>query len=215
VLRARGLAACLSAVGLLACAGDVQVQSDPAHDWSHSTTWGWLPLEAEALLPDPPLRAALADAVEQQLAAHGLARGASPDLYVVCRVRVEPEQVLRTETPAEQFVPSLHGGAPSFVVLASRQVLIRYERVALTIEISDARTRQAVWRGHEEERVRGAFLPHAARSVASLLAHLPKSSAARALIARIGRPGYAPSTSAPSRTTSTPPTSTSAIPADG
>ena len=168
-------AACLCLVASLACATRPRVESDPAHDFAAARRWNWLPQErlAAPLVTDAALRERLGASIERELTARGLERSEEPDLLASCQLAVSRERVLRTETPATTFLPSLHGGEPSYYITASRTQQIEYERVALRIALTDARSGKVVWSVYLVRRVRGSFLERADEAVATLLSELP------------------------------------------
>lgn len=174
--RAARFAAAIAAVTLgLACAPGARVDFDASHDFRRARSWDWLPQGDDTPPParDPELHDRLGDAIERELAQRGLVRSPAPDLYVACQVALAREQVLRTETPADKHLPSLHQGSPSYDVGTSEQRLVEYENALVRIEVRDAASRRVVWSAVIERRVRGRFLAHAERAVAELLAGFP------------------------------------------
>ncbi|HEX5066818.1 MAG TPA: DUF4136 domain-containing protein, partial [Myxococcota bacterium] len=92
---------------------------------------------------------------------------------VSASIALAREQVTRNETPAQSWLPSFHAASPSYEIVVSRRQTVVYERVALAIEVFDAETRQLVWRGVHEERVRGSFAARAERAVSEIVSRLP------------------------------------------
>lgn len=198
MLRASRIAACLGAAAALACAGGPRVDFDAAHDWSRAASWDWLVRSPDVpRLGDEALSVQLAGALARELSARGLAHSPRPDLRVACGVALAREQVLRTELPASSFLPSLHGGSPSYEISASQRRWLSYETAALVVEIFDARTQRKLWSGRLERRVRGSFAEHADEAVAELLASFPPPaprllSASRAPASAAADPGRLP-----------------------
>src|SRR5262245_15864515 len=156
--RALAVAACLSLAASLACASAPQVDQDPAYDWRGASSWDWLPPQTpSAEGSDDALRARIGDSIERALDARGLVRSGAPDLLVAASIALAREQVTRNETGPQSFLPSFHAASPSYEIVTSRRQTVVYERVALAIEVFDAETRQLVWRGVHEERLRGSF----------------------------------------------------------
>jgi hypothetical protein len=172
--RALVAAACLSLAASLACASAPQVDQDPAYDWRGASSWNWLPPQAPpAESSDDALRARIGDSIERALDARGLVRSGAPDLLVAASIALAREQVTRNETPAQSWLPSFHAASPSYEIVVSRRQTVVYERVALAIEVFDAETRQLVWRGVHEERLRGSFAARAERAVSEIVSRLP------------------------------------------
>lgn len=172
--RAHAAAACLSLALSLACASAPSVEVDPAYDWRGAASWDWLPPQAEPSAgSDEALRERIGQSIEQQLDLRGLVRSGAPDLLVASWIALSREQVTRTETPAQSFLPSFHAASPSYEITASRRHTIVYERVAFAIEVFDAETRELVWRGLLEERRRGSFSKRVERAIAELLSRFP------------------------------------------
>jgi hypothetical protein len=167
-------AACLCLAASLACASAPQVDQDLAYDWRGAASWDWLPPQAPpAEGSDGALRARIGASIERELDARGLVRSGAPDLLVAASIALAREQVIRTETGAQSFLPSFHAASPSYEIVATRRHTVVYERVALVIEVFDAESRQLVWRGVHEERRRGSFSARAERAVAAILSRLP------------------------------------------
>jgi hypothetical protein len=176
--RALAAAACLALALALACASAPRVDVDPAYDWRGAASWDWLPPQTQAAQgSDLELRARIGQSIEQQLDLRGLVRSGAPDLLVASWIALAREQVVRTETPAQSFLPSFHAASPSYEITASRRHTVVYERVAFAIEVFDAGTRALVWRGLLEERRRGSFAERAPRAVADLLSRFPLRAA--------------------------------------
>jgi hypothetical protein len=169
------IAACLGAAAQLACAsGAPRVEFDATHDWSLSASWDWLPQSPERPQhADVLLAERLGSSIERELAERGLSRSPGPDLLVACSIALTREQVLRTEQPASEFLASMHGGSPSYLVSASQKRWVQHENAQLAIEIFDAPTRELLWRGILEQRVRGSFAERADAAVAAILESFP------------------------------------------
>jgi hypothetical protein len=170
------LAAWLSLAGALACAS-APVEIDAPRDLQGFRTWEWrLPADPAATLPaDPVLDARLRDAIARELYARGFRPPGQEraDLGVTYRVALRREVVVRTETPAQQDLQGLHGGTPSYEIVASQRHLVRYERFVLHVELRDSTTGDVVWRADLENRTRGRFAAKADDAVALLLRDLP------------------------------------------
>ena len=181
MLRAVRLAACLAFLAALGCANPPTIRFDPGHDFQRARSWNWRPIDANSRQHslDLELRERLGSAVERELALRGMPRSATPDLLVNCQLALTRQHVLRTETSATRFVPSLDH-TPSYDVESSVQRWVVYERVLLRIVVTDARTGQMVWSGDVQRRVRGRFVSHAERAVEELLASFPPPPALEA-----------------------------------
>ena len=171
------LAAWVSSLGALACAGGATVEVGAQRDLQGLRTWEWLqpaPPGAQSK-SDPVLHARVQQAIARELHTRGFhpASAERADLRVAYRIALTPVVVVRTETPAQQYLPSFHAGSPSYDIGTSERRLVRYERVALSVELRDARTNEVVWRGRIETRVRGRFVVRADDAVAALLEELP------------------------------------------
>ncbi|HXK23290.1 MAG TPA: DUF4136 domain-containing protein [Myxococcota bacterium] len=170
-----GLAARLSLFGALACAS-APVEIDAPRDLQGFRTWEWQPVETRPTVPaDPVLDARLRDAIARELYARGFRppRQERADFGVTYQVALKRELVVRTDTHAQQFLPSLHAGTPSYEIVASERRVVRYERFALHVELRDSATGDVVWRADLEDRTRGRFLAKADEAVATLLRELP------------------------------------------
>jgi hypothetical protein len=170
------LAARLSLVGALACAS-APVEVDAPRDLQGFRTWEWrqpadVPLTDPA---DPVLDARLRDAIARELYARGFRPSSHgrADLGVTYRVTLTRELVVRTDTPALQYLPGLHAGTPSYEIGTSERRLVYYERFALHVELRESATDDVVWRAHLEDRTRGRLVARADDAVAALLRELP------------------------------------------
>jgi hypothetical protein len=170
------LAARLSLAGALACAS-APVEVDAPRDLQGFRTWEWRqPAATRATDPaDPVLDARLRDAIARELYTRGFRPSSHgrADLGVTYRVALRREVEIRTETPAQQYLPSLHGGMFSYEIVASERHLVRYEHFALHVELRESATDDVVWRADLEDRTRGRLVAKADDAVALLLRELP------------------------------------------
>jgi hypothetical protein len=174
--------ALLAAVGAcLACATPVRVEFDRREEFSRYRTWAWLDPGWEvgrASRVAPELDAVLRGAIERELAARGyqLTADGTPDFFVTYHIAVAREMVVSIETPASQFLSSLHQGSPSYLITASERKVRFYETGTLAVDVADGSERQLVWRGLAIRRARNDYEPHAARAVAEILERFPPAS---------------------------------------
>jgi hypothetical protein len=160
-----------------ACAPKIQVDVDPAEDFTSYQHWAWLPRRAEARGSDtlhPEYREQIQRAIERELSARGLERveETEADFFVTYHARLNREIHLRTETPAPTQLDSLHQ-SPSYVVQGSEQRVVTYEEVRLVVDVADGRERQLVWRGRTQRRDRGTVDEHLDGVVAAIFEHFP------------------------------------------
>jgi Domain of unknown function (DUF4136) len=143
---ARSLGA-LTVCALLAggCATSPKVNFDYDHDTNFSSyrTYAWV--EPEKPPADPLMRQRIIAAIEEQLADKGLTKAeASPDVYVLAVGGATDETVVDTDHYGYGYGPGwYYGGAP----MSSQTTVTRYTRGTLVVDLSDAHTKQLVWRG--------------------------------------------------------------------
>jgi len=182
MLRAVHFAAAILASFGVACAPAVDVRIDQRRDLAGYCTWNFLSLwdgSVHAPLHDArELGATLTRLIERGLLERGFVRVTDrPDFYVTTLLEVRRELVIVTETPATEFLSSLHHST-SYEVQASKRRVESYEIGILAILVSDPDEPGVIWRGGFEGRFRGALSPHLKDAVSSLLEGLPAPTAA-------------------------------------
>jgi hypothetical protein len=182
------LAAAL-AVGGAGCANPVAVEIDPLKDFALYRTWGWLPPPrsepARRARVTPELDSLLRGAIERELEARGFARAAEgerPDLLVSYHLELHTQLVVRSEKPAMQTLPTLHGGrgdVGAYEIERTVQRVVLYEVGLLGLDVADGLERELVWRGIGRSRARNRFSDRAEAAVAEIFERFPTGPAAR------------------------------------
>jgi hypothetical protein len=174
-------AAILASFGV-ACASTVDVQIDQRKDFAGYCTWNFLSLGSGNVRgPISDTRqfdAKLGRLVERGLLGRGFARATDrPDFYVTYALAVRRQLVIVSETPAMEYLPSLHHTG-SWEIQATERRAETYETGHLRIFVSDPHDQRVVWRGKFEGRFRDAISNHLEGAVSSLLERLPAPAAA-------------------------------------
>ena len=133
--------AIISALVLVAAltvnAQKVKVGSDPAADFSKFRTYSW----DEGMLANPIVREHIVMAVDKELAAKGIQKvEADPDLIVTTLTATETDLTMTNPS----WAPALNSIATG---IPSSSQTWPVTKGTLVIDISDARTKNGVWRG--------------------------------------------------------------------
>lgn len=176
--RTQRAAVCCLVLACLACAGRVGVEFDPTENFSGYETWAWLDRPAHPLkvrgLNAKGLHEEITAAVERELELRGYRRseGEPADFYVTYHAKVERELVITHETPAAEYLASMHD-SPSYLISRTEQRVQIYDQCTLVIDFADGSEQQLVWRGAYERRLRGEFRSHIDTAVERILERFP------------------------------------------
>ena len=157
------LAAVLATVLLAGCAGfKVTDDYDPSADFSQYGGYAWLPrpdpTEAAAVRPDDGLlRQRIERAVDESLSAKGLRRVESAaDATLLVTEHISVEQKLRVNTTNYGYGYGrwgYYGGGYTDTTVD------QYEEGTLILDFIDAKTKQLVWRGMAQSRLKEMSTP--------------------------------------------------------
>jgi hypothetical protein len=164
---------------VVACTGGPRIQLAPDARFDRYATWNWLPGEARRVDAPPGLGPRLDRELErlvaQKLEERGYRRAeVGADLRIGVLLDVQREVVKVRETGAMQQVSSFHE-VGSFQVQAAVERERIYAHSRLVLFAIDSRRGSLVWQGVLERRFRGAFAPHAERTVATLVSRFPRA----------------------------------------
>lgn len=134
---------------------EVEVQHDSSADFSSYKTFAWTPFQTPA--PNPAVHIRLTEAIERELAAHGLRKAenaAAADLFVQYEGRLE-KKVRGTPTRSDNY------WQPS-----NNRFIVNFDRVevgTLVIQLWDGKRKDVVWSakgtaimGQQDQRARQA-----------------------------------------------------------
>jgi hypothetical protein len=169
-------AAAIVALLCMGCATTLDVNVDERQELTGFCTWNFLPLWAGNVRAphgnEPALGARLTRLVEQGLAERGFKRVTdTPDFFVTFYLDVRRQYVIVSETPATQYLNSMHHPvvSPSYDIQATQRRVEAWEIGRLTILVSDPDEQGVVWRGDLEGRYRDPIPSHLPEAVTSLL----------------------------------------------
>lgn len=129
-------------MGGCATAPTVNIDSDPSADFSAYRTFKWLqPPQG----PSPLQQKRIMDGVSRQLQEKGWTESDAPDIYVVAHVATRQQQDIDTFYSGPAYAGWGRRGWGA-VGMASTTVRT-YDTGTLIVDLFDARTKQAVWRG--------------------------------------------------------------------
>jgi len=129
---------------LVGCATtpDVSTDSDPSADFSSYRTFKWLqPPQG----PSPLQQKRIMDGVGKQLRAKGWTEAEDPDIYLVAHVATRQKQDIDTFYSGPVYAG---WGLRGWGAVGTANTTVRtYDVGTLVVDMFDARTKQAVWRG--------------------------------------------------------------------
>jgi hypothetical protein len=131
------ISALILVAALTVNAQKVKVGSDPAADFSKFRTYSW----DEGMLANPIVRQHIVMAVDKELAAKGIQKvEADPDLIVTTLTATETDLTMTNPS----WAPALNSIATG---IPSSSQTWPVTKGTLVIDISNARTKNGVWRG--------------------------------------------------------------------
>jgi len=153
MLRAPVILLALSLLGVGAEAQKIKVEFDKSIDFTKFRTFAWAPLDASSR---PMLVAAIAGAVESELASRGLKRETeNPDLYIEMYGAVDSDAAV-----SYSDLYSGYGGIPpfdqSFVMwgaVPGTTTTVVVHKGQLVVDLIDASQRKLAWRGIAKEKL--------------------------------------------------------------
>jgi hypothetical protein len=159
----------------------VHTDSDPAADFSGTRTYTWLAKPDQQGVP-PLASQRIVDYVNAQLQAKGWTESPGGEVAVVAHVATQQQQSLDTMYSGPMYRgwgwgPGWHGG----MGMGSATTRVRtYTVGTLVVDLFDARTKQAIWRGTASDTVpddpaKGDALLRA--GIAEMFASFPPGSA--------------------------------------
>jgi hypothetical protein len=180
MIRSFGFA--LGLVSCLACATvRVSTDYDPSADFTSMGSFAWLD-DRSGVAGDRDGVSGLLDrrirsAVEAELGAKGLTRADRADaaLLVAYRLSIETKLDVDTIHTSAGYGVGWYGG------MASQTIVSEYEEGTLLIDLIEASSKQLVWRGTGEARVRESPSPEqreerVRQAVREILANFPPAS---------------------------------------
>ncbi|MCH7868915.1 MAG: DUF4136 domain-containing protein [Myxococcales bacterium] len=155
----------------------LQVERDPAADFSQYSTWSWFPIPSDDDRDRSESERELSRLVWEQIVREFAKRGfhyqrQGADLGVGARLRVGREKHVISQIQAIETLNSLHT-SPSYEIQATNHEVKFYERGRLTIRVTELRRNQEVWRGEYTDTPREIFAPHAKEAVTITLESFP------------------------------------------
>jgi hypothetical protein len=172
----------LALMSCLACATvRVSTDHDPSADFTSMRSYAWLDdrsgvdedREGVSSLLDRRIRSA----IESELGEKGLTRADRADAAILVAYRLSVETKLDVDT----IHTSAGYGVGWYVGMASQTIVSEYEEGTLLIDLIEASSKQLVWRGTGEARLRESPSPEqreerVRQAVREILANFPPSS---------------------------------------
>ncbi len=151
----------LAVAGAMGCAPGPWIRTDYAesYDFSKLVTYRWAKPKPEApaeTMPGPKVSRMVREAVDRELQAKGyrlVPEGEAADFLVACALSVEQKLDVRTIRTTYGYGRAWRHAGVRVAYEPETIVQAYYEEGTLLLDVVDARSQEAVWRGTAQSRV--------------------------------------------------------------